>query len=227
MDILHERVAGLDVHQATIVACVRRMDGAKVRRQCRSFATTTAGLLDLLAWLRACRCSHVAMEATGVYWKPVWNILSDGNFVLIVANAAHIKNVPGRKTDMNDAMWIADLVACGLLKASFVPAESLQELRALMRTRKQLSREQTRHVQRIQKTLEEANIKLSTVICDVLGVNGRRMIEAMIAGVDDPGQLAGLADRRLKACPGARGCNPIPKILDIARFCLASVIKAH
>jgi transposase len=174
------------------------MDGAKVRRQCRSFATTTAGLLDLLAWLTACRCSHVAMEATGVYWKPVWNILSDGNFALIVANAAHIKNVPGRKTDMNDAMWIADLVACGLLKASFVPAESLQELRSLMRTRKQLSREQTRHVQRIQKTLEEANIKLSTVICDVLGVNGRRMIEAMIAGVDDPGQLAGLADRRLK-----------------------------
>jgi transposase len=199
MDILHERVAGLDVHQATIVACVRRMDGAKVRRQCRSFATTTAGLLDLLAWLRACGCSHVAMEATGVYWKPVWNILGDGNFVLIVANAAHIKNVPGRKTDMNDAMWIADLAACGLLKASFVPAESLQELRSLMRTRKQLSREQTRHVQRIQKTLEQANIKLSTVICDVLGVNGRRMIEAMIAGVDDPGQLAGLADRRLKA----------------------------
>ena len=199
MDILHERVAGLDVHQATIVACVRRMDGAKVRRQCRSFATTTAGLLDLLAWLTACRCSHVAMEATGVYWKPVWNILSDGNFVLIVANAAHIKNVPGRKTDLNDAMWIADLVACGLLKASFVPAESLQELRSLMRTRKQLGREQTRHVQRIQKTLEQANIKLSTVICDVLGVNGRRMIEAMIAGVDDPGQLAGLADRRLKA----------------------------
>jgi transposase len=199
MDILHERVAGLDVHQATIVACVRRMDGAKVRRQCRSFATTTAGLLDLLAWLRACGCSHVAMEATGVYWKPVWNILSDGNFVLIVANAAHINNVPGRKTDMNDAMWIADLAACGRLKASFVPAESLQELRSLMRTRKQLSREQTRHVPRIQKTLEAANIKLSTVICDVLGVNRRRMIEAMIAGVDDPGQLAGLADRRLKA----------------------------
>jgi len=190
MDVLHERVAGLDVHQATIVACVRRMDGAKVRRQCRGFATTTAGLLDLLAWLPGCGCSHVAMEATGAYWKPVWNILSEGDFALIVANAAHIKNVRGRKTDMNDAMWIADLMACGLLKASFVPAESLQELRSLMRTRKQLSREQTRHVQRIQKTLEEANIKLSTVICDVMGVSGRRMIEAMIAGVRDPGQLA-------------------------------------
>jgi transposase len=199
MDVLHERVAGLDVHQATVVACVRIMEGGKPKRQCRSFATTTAGLLELRAWLTACGCSHVAMEATGVYWKPVWNILSDGDFALIVANAAHIKNVPGRKTDMNDAMWIADLLACGLLRASFVPAGSLQELRSLTRTRKQLSREQTRHVQRIQKTLEEANIKLSGVICDIMGVSGRRMIEAMIAGVRDPGQLVGLAHRRLKA----------------------------
>src|SRR2546430_15296244 len=116
-----------------------------------------------MAWLEECRCTQVAMEATGVYWMPVFRILGEGLFELIVANAAHIKNVPGRKTDMNDAMWIADLVACGLLKASFVPAESLQELRSLMRTRKQLSREQTRHVQRIQKTLEQANIKLSHV----------------------------------------------------------------
>jgi transposase len=201
MDVLDERVAGLDVHQATIVACVRLMGGAKVTRECRSFATTTAGLLDLLGWLTERRCSHVAMEATGVYWKPVWNILSDGDFELLVANAAHIKNVPGRKTDMNDAMWIADLAACGLIKASFVPEESVQELRSLMRTRKQLSREQTRHVQRIQKTLEEANIKLSSVICEVMGVSGRRMIEAMIAGVRDPGKLAALAHRQIKATP--------------------------
>src|SRR5271166_4562497 len=196
------------------------MDGAKVRRQCRGFATTTAGLLDLLAWLPGCGCSHVAMEAAGVYWKPVWNILSEGRFALIVANAAHIKNVRGRKTDMNDAMWIADLVACGLLKASFVPAESLQELRSLMRTRKQLSREQTRHVQRIQKTLEEANIKLSTVICDVMGVSGRRMIEAMIAGVRDPGQLAGLADRRLKAAPQELYEALHGRLIDHHRFLL-------
>jgi transposase len=105
MDVLHERVAGLDVHQKTIVACVRRIDDGKVARECRTFETTTAGLLTLLAWLRECRCTHVGMEATGVYWKPVWNILSDGDFELIVANAAHIKNVPGRKTDLNDAMW--------------------------------------------------------------------------------------------------------------------------
>ena len=201
MEVIHERVAGLDVHQTTIVACVRVTVGGKVNRECQSFETTTAGLLALLAWLTEARCTHVAMEATGVYWKPVWNILSDGEFELMVANAAHIKNVPGRKTDMNDAMWIADLVACGLIKASFVPEESLQELRSLMRTRKQLTREQTRHVQRIQKTLEEANIKLASVISEVMGVSGRRMIEAMIAGVRDPRKLAALAHRQIKASP--------------------------
>jgi transposase len=201
MDVLHERVAGLDVHKATIVACVRTMAAGKVERECRSFETTTAGLLALLAWLRESGCTHVAMEATGVYWKPVWNILSDGVFKLILANAAHIKNVPGRKTDMNDAMWIADLVACGLLRASFVPDERLQDLRSLMRTRKQLVREQTRHVQRIEKTLEAANIKLGSVICEVMGVSGRRMIEAMISGVRDPRKLAALAHRQIKASP--------------------------
>ena len=196
MDVLHERVAGLDVHQKTIVACVRRIEDGKVARECRTFETTTAGLLTLLAWLRECRCTHVGMEATGIYWKPVWNILSDGDFELIVANAAHIKNVPGR---LNDAMWIADLVACGLIRASFVPDEPLQQLRSLMRTRKQFTREQTRHVQRIQKTLEEANIKLSTVISDLMGASGRRILGAMIAGVRAPGQLVQLADRRIKA----------------------------
>jgi transposase len=201
MEVLHERVAGLDVHKATIVACVRILSGSKVTRECRSFETTTAGLLELLSWLMDCRCSHVAMEATGVYWKPVWNILSEGKFELILANAAHIRNVPGRKTDMNDAMWIADLMACGLIKASFVPEEGLQELRSLMRTRKQLVREQTRHVQRIQKTLEEANIKLGSVICEVMGVSGRRMIEAMISGIRDPRKLAALAHHQIKASP--------------------------
>jgi transposase len=184
-----------------VVACVRAMARRKVVRECRTFATTTDGLASLLAWLSETGCSHVAMEATGVYWTPVWKILSDGRFDLLVANAAHIKNVPGRKTDLNDAMWIADLMACGLIKASFVPEEPFQELRSLMRTRKQLGREQTRHVQRIQKTLEEANIKLDSVITDVLGVSGRRMIEAMIAGVRDPYALAALAHRSLKASP--------------------------
>ena len=201
MEVIHKRVAGLDVHKATVVACVRLMSNRKVSRECRTFATTTEGLLALLAWLTECRCTHVAMEATGVYWTPVWKILSEGGFELIVANAAHIKQVPGRKTDMNDAMWIADLLACGLIRASFVPEEEIQELRSLMRTRKQLVREQTRHAQRIQKTLAEANIRLDTVISDTLGVSGRRMIEAMIAGVRNPHQLAALAHRGIKASP--------------------------
>jgi transposase len=201
MDVIHERVAGLDVHKETVAACVRVMTGGKPARECRTFATTTEGLLALLAWLTDSRCEVVAMEATGVYWMPIWKVLCDGAFRLIVANAAHIKGVPGRKTDMNDAMWIADLAACGLLRASFVPEESVQELRTLMRTRKQLGREQTRHAQRIQKTLTEANIKLDSVLSDIMGWSGRRMIEAMINGVRSPARLAELADRRVKASP--------------------------
>jgi transposase len=201
MEVMHERVAGLDVHKASIVACVRLQAGGKSNRQCRSFDTTTDGLLALLGWLVECRCTHVAMEATGVYWLPVWKILGEGDFTLIVANAAHIKNVPGRKSDLNDAMWIADLVACGLVKASFVPEERMQELRSLLRTRKQLGREQTRHVQRIQKTLAEANIKLDAVISDIMGASGRRIIEAMVAGVRQPRKLADLAGKQIKATP--------------------------
>jgi transposase len=220
MDVIHPIVGGLDVHKAGVVACVRRMVGLRAHRECRSFETTTAGLYDLLAWLSEAGCSHVAMEATGVYWKPVWCILSDGEFDLIVANAAHIKNVPGRKTDMNDAMWVSDLVACGLIKASFVPDEAQQELRSLLRTRKQLIREQTRHVQRMQKTLEEANIKLDSVICEIMGANGRRMIEAMIGGMRDPRKLAALADRRLKASPKALYDALHGRLTDHHRFML-------
>ena len=201
MDILYERVAGLDVHKDTVVACVRIMADGKATRECRTFATTTEQLVELRAWLEECRCTHVAMEATGVYWMPVFRILGEGKFELIVANAAHIKNVPGRKTDMNDAMWIANLLACGLIKASFVPPEEIQELRALTRTRKQLVREQTRHVQRIDKTLAEANIKLGSVISDIMGASGRRIIEAMIAGVRQPRKLADLASKQIKATP--------------------------
>jgi len=227
MEVMHERVAGLDVHKAMIVACVRIMAGGKVSRECRTFETSTVGLEALLGWLTASGCSHVAMEATGVYWKPVWNILSDGDFELIVANAAHIKNVPGRKTDVNDAMWIADLVACGLIKASFVPAEAIQELRSLLRARKQLTREQTSHIQRIQKTLEEANIKLDSVISDILGVSGRRMIEAMIAGVRNPLKLAELADRRIKASPKALYDALHGRLTDHHRFMLQLYLEQH
>jgi transposase len=227
MEVMHERVAGLDVHKAMIVACVRLTAGGKIGRECRTFDTTTAGLEALLGWLTQAGCSHVAMEATGVYWKPVWNILSDGAFELIVANAAHIKNVPGRKTDVNDAMWIADLVACGLIKASFVPEEEIQELRSLLRARKQLTREQTSHIQRLQKTLEEANIKLDSVISDILGVSGRRMIEAMIAGLRNPFKLAELADRRIKASPKALYDALHGRLTDHHRFMLKLYLAQH
>ena len=201
MQVMHERVAGLDVHKDSVVACVRLMSGSKATHECRTFKTTTDGLLGLLEWLISCRCELVAMEATGVYWMPVWKILSEGQFTMIVANAAHIKAVPGRKTDVNDATWIADLAAFGLLKASFVPDEDVHELRTLMRTRKQLVREQSGHVQRIQKTLTEGNIRMNSVISDIMGFNGRRVIEAMIAGERNPRKLVALTDRRLKASP--------------------------
>lgn len=227
MEVMHERVSGLDVHKAMIVACVRLIVGGKVSRECRTFETSTAGLEALLGWLTESGCTHVAMEATGVYWKPVWNILSDGAFELIVANAAHIKNVPGRKTDVNDAMWIADLVACGLIRASFVPEREIQELRSLLRARKQLTREQTSHIQRMQKTLEEANIKLDSVISDILGVSGRRMIEAMIAGVRNPFKLAELADRRIKASPKALYDALHGRLTDHHRFMLKLYLGQH
>lgn len=227
MEVMHKCCAGLDVHKNVIVACVRLTLRRKVERECRTFDTTTTGLLALLSWLSASGCTHVAMEATGVYWKPVWNILSDGTFELIVANAAHIKNVPGRKTDMNDAMWIADLVACGLIRASFVPDERTQELRSLLRTRKQMTREQTSHIQRMQRTLEEGNIKLDSVISDIIGVSGRCMIEAMIAGETSPVRLADLAHRRIRAprealCEALRG-----RVTDHHRFLLRLHLRQY
>ena len=138
-------------------------------------------------------CTHVAMEATGVYWKPVWHILSDSDFTLVLANAAHVKNVPGRKTDINDATWLADLLAHGLIRASFVPESETQDMRALLRTRKQLVREKASHIQRLQKTLEDANIKLDSVVADIVGKSGRAILDALIAGESDPAKLAALA----------------------------------
>ena len=161
MELLHRRCCGLDVHKETVVACVRIASDGKAITEVRTFQTTTAGLLELSAWLAAHECTHVAMEATGVYWKPVWHILDDGEFELVLANAAHVKNVPGRKTDVNDAMWLAELLAHGLIRASFVPDTQTQEMRNLLRTRKQLVREQSSHVLRVQKTLQDANIKVN------------------------------------------------------------------
>ena len=199
MELLHRRCCGLDVHKETVVACLRLVSDGKVTTEVRTFQTTTADLLRLSEWLAANDCTHVAMEATGVYWKPVWHILDDGEFELVLANAAHVKNVPGRKTDVNDAMWLAELLAHGLIRASFVPDTQTQEMRNLLRTRKQLVREQSSHVLRVQKTLEDANIKLDSVLSDLMGKSGRAMIEALIAGETNPAKLASLADRRVKA----------------------------
>jgi len=201
MEVLHPHCAGLDVHKDTVVAAVRHMVGGTVTRQVRTFKTTTKDLMALSEWLASEGCTHIAMEATGIYWKPVWHILDDGEFTLVLANAAHVKNVPGRKTDVNDATWLAELMAHGLIRGSFVPEAGIEELRALLRTRKQFTRERSSHVQRLQKTLEDANIKLDSALSDVLGLSGRRMIEALIAGVSDPDELAGLAHRRVKAPP--------------------------
>src|SRR5271156_3569256 len=199
MEVVHPHCAGLDVHKDSVVACVRHMVDGAVTTDVRTFKTTTQELMALSDWLSAAGCTHAAMEATGVYWKPVWHILSDGELQLVLANAAHVKNVPGRKTDVNDATWLADLMAHGLIRASFVPDEPTQQMRDLLRTRKQFVRERSSHTQRIQKTLEDANIKLDSVISNILGVSGRRMIDALIAGEIAPEALAKLADERLHA----------------------------
>jgi transposase len=201
MKTLQSRCAGLDVHKAEVVACLRLVGRGKVEREVRRFPTTTRGLLELGDWLERGGCTHVAMEATGVYWKPVWHLLED-RFALVLANAAHVKNVPGRKSDVNDATWLADLLAYGLIRASFVPPPAIQELRDLTRTRKQLTREIVQHAQRIQAVLEEANVKLASVISNVLGPSGRRILQAMIAGETDAAKLAALGSERL-GCPRA------------------------
>jgi transposase len=199
MEVMYPRCAGLDVHKETVVACVRIASGGEASSSVRTFATTTAGLIELGEWLEENGCTHVAMEATGVHWKPVWQVLADSSFELILANAAHVKNVPGRKTDVNDAMWLAELLAHGLVRASFVPEPAIQELRALLRTRKQLVREKASHVQRVQKTLEEANIKIESVLSDVMGRSGRAIIQALIEGETDPAKLAALAHWKVRA----------------------------
>ncbi len=201
MEVLYPHCAGLDVHKDTVVACVRHTANGTVRREVRTFKTITKELLALSEWLSSEGCTDIVMEATGVYWKPVWHILSDGDFTLLLANAAHVKNVPGRKTDVNDATWLADLLAHGLIRGSFVPDEQTQEMRSLLRTRKQLVRERSSHVQRLHKTLEDANVKLDSVIADIMGLSGRAMVEALVAGESDPDRLAELAHRRIKAPP--------------------------
>jgi transposase len=198
MEVLYPRCAGLDVHAASVTACARVATGSEVTYDHQTISTTTDGLLALSEWLTAHGCTHVAMEATGVYWKPVWHLL-EADFTLVLANAMHIRNVPGRKSDMNDATWIADLLAHGLIRSSFVPPTPIQQLRDLTRTRKQLMRETARHIQRVQKTLEDANLTITHVMSSIVGTSGRAILNALVAGETDPERLADLTRGRLKA----------------------------
>lgn len=222
MEVLYPRCAGLDVHKSSVVACARIASNQRTKQEVETFGTTTTELLRLFDWLANHECTHVAMESTGVYWKPVWHVLESG-FELVLANASHIRNVPGRKTDVNDAMWIADLLAHGLIRGSFVPPTPIQELRALTRTRKQLVREKTQHVQRIQKTLEGANLKIASVASDLMGVSGRLILDALIRGITDPEKLADLATGRLR--------SPRKEIVESLRGCITKhhrfMLKLH
>lgn len=199
MKVLHARCCGLDVHKKTVVACLRIQDGgSSVKKIVRSFGTTTAELLQLHAWLTEQQCSHVAMESTGVYWKPVYFIL-EGGFDVALVNAQHIKAVPGRKTDVKDCEWIADLLAHGLVKKSFIPPPPTRVLRELTRYRRSLTLDRVAEVNRIHKLLESANVKLSSVVTDVMGVTGRAILRALVSGEREPKALAQLAKGSL--CP--------------------------
>ena len=197
MQVIYERCCGLDVHKRTITACRLKWLGSEWQKEIRQFGTMTKDLLGLSDWLMSEGCTHVAMESTGVYWKPVYNIL-EGQFELLVVNAQHLQAVPGRKTDVRDAEWIAELLAHGLLRGSFVPPPSVRELRELTRYRSSLIRDRARTVNRLQKVLEAANIKLASVVSDIDGVSARLMLEGLVAGQRDTEQLASLAKGRLK-----------------------------
>jgi transposase len=198
MDVIHARCAGLDVHKQTVVACVRVAAARTARHEVRTFATTAAGLQALQEWLVAAGCTHAVLESTGVYWKAVWHRLED-SLTLVLANATAVRNLPGRKSDVRDAQWLADLLAHGLVRGSFVPPAPIQALRELTRTRKQLGRELSAHSQRIEKVLESADVKLATVLHPLLGVSGRAIIAALAAGETDPDRLVAVAHPRLRA----------------------------
>jgi transposase len=204
MEVLYPRCAGLDVHKDTVVACRRAVDDVETRQEVRTFRTTTRGLLSLREWLEAWGCTHVVMESTGVYWKPVWHALEPadeedpGKLACILANPAHVRNVPGRKSDVSDAQWLAELLAHGLVAPSFVPERATQQMRDLTRTHTQLTRELARHVQRIQKALEDADIKLTGLLADLTGASGMAILKALVAGERDPEVLAGMALGRAK-----------------------------
>lgn len=194
MEVLIERACGLDVHKKTITGCIVTPEGKEIK----TFRTHTVYLLELIDWIKERRCTHVAMESTGVFWKPIVNLLEAEDIEFLVVNAQHMKAVPGRKTDVKDAEWICDLLRHGLLKASYIPDRNQRELRELVRYRRSLIQERSREHNRVQKVLEGANIKLAAVVSDIMGLSSRDMLEAMIEGENDPEKLAGFARRSLK-----------------------------
>jgi transposase len=214
MDVLHPRCCGLDVHKSSISACILLREAGRVQKHQRRFGAMTQDLRELAEWLRQFGVSQVAMESSGVYWKPVWNIL-EGQFTVVLANTQQIKNVPGRKTDQKDAEWIAQLLQYGLLRASYVPCEIIRDLRDLTRMRASLSQEASRISSRIQKVLEDANLKLASVATNVLGKSGRAMLEDIITGEDHPEHLASLALGHLRV--------KIPQL----RLALEGKIRSH
>ncbi len=197
MQVIYQRCCGIDVHKKMLVACLLSCTAQGVQKEIQTFSTMLQDLYRLREWLKAKQCQAVAMESTGVYWKPIWNVL-EGEVELLLCNAQHIKAVPGRKTDVKDAEWIADLLQHGLLRASFVPPRPQRELRDLTRYRSSLAADRARLVNRIQKTLEDTNIKLASVASDITGQSGRAILKAMLEGEQDPQKLAGLARGRMK-----------------------------
>jgi transposase len=229
MHVLYQRCAGIDVHLRFLVVCLIIIEAGQRRKEIRTFRHETADLLALRAWLLQEGCTHVGMESTGVYWMPVYRRL-EGFFELVVANAQHIKGVPGRKTDVQDAEWIADLLQHGLLTASFVPPQEQQELRDLTRMRVSLVQERARLVNRVQKVLEEAGIKLSTVLSDVMGQSGRAILEALCEGESDPVRLAKLMHPSVRAKEEQVVAALTGELREHHRFLLRellSLIKAH
>ena len=217
MKVIYERCAGLDVHKKTVVACRIGVgeDSQWRRQETHTFKTMTNDILALADWLQAGGVTHVAMESTGAYWKPIYNIL-ESNFEVILVNARHIKHVPGRKTDVKDAEWIAQLLQHGLLKASYIPETPQRALRDLVRYRTKLVQERTREINRVQKVLEDANIKLGSVVSDIMGVSAKAMMAAIVSGQDDPQTLAQLAKGRMR-----------PKIAELEQALNGRVADHH
>lgn len=226
MEVLYERCAGLDVHKKSVTACRVRLVGRQREQEVRRFGTTTPDLLAMSDWLAAWSVTHVAMESTGEYWKPIYNIL-EGNYELLLVNAQHLKHVPGRKTDVKDAEWLAECLRHGLLKASFVPERPQRVLRDLTRYRTKLVQERSRMANRLQKVLEDANIKLGSVASDVLGKSGRAMLEAMIAGEEDGQVLADLALSKLRSKRGQLAKALTGRMTDHHRFLLTQQLQHY